>query len=175
MLSVTDNEPSKLIVVVAQLAQSGAPLSEAFVTEFWRCLQQKSPTLKLAVNWLEERLAAEGMSIEHLVQNENQNQAADQVSVGNSISSMRFLDAMDWREFVETLSAVEQALRTDPAGCLCRHGFHHPRQLSPHRRNRGRHSELSEREWLSWPSSWPRSPARTKGDAAKSRRLLSAG
>jgi cellobiose phosphorylase len=146
MLSVTDNEPSKLIVVVAQLAQSGAPLSEAFVTEFWRRLQQKSPTLKLAVNWLEERLAAEGMSIEHLVQNENQNQAADQVSVGNSISSMRFLDAMDWREFVETLSAVEQALRTDPAGVYADMDFTTRDSYRHIVETVARHSELSERE-----------------------------
>jgi cyclic beta-1,2-glucan synthetase len=28
---------------------------------------------------------------------------------------LRFLSAMDWREFVETLSAVERVLRSDPA------------------------------------------------------------
>ncbi|MGH7177780.1 MAG: glucoamylase family protein, partial [Tepidisphaeraceae bacterium] len=39
----------------------------------------------------------------------------DQVSVGNSIGSLRFLTAMDWREFVEMHSAVEHALRGDPA------------------------------------------------------------
>ena len=47
---------------------------------------------------------------------DNQTQAADQVSIGNSIGSLRFLSAMDWRKFVETMSIVEQTLRTDPAG-----------------------------------------------------------
>src|SRR5262249_8828484 len=35
VLSAAEADPSKLIVVVAELAQSGVPLSDAFVTEFW--------------------------------------------------------------------------------------------------------------------------------------------
>ncbi|MGA2871609.1 MAG: cyclic beta 1-2 glucan synthetase, partial [Verrucomicrobiota bacterium] len=38
-----------------------------------------------------------------------------QVSVGNSICSLRFLDAMDWQEFVEAQSVLEQTLLADPA------------------------------------------------------------
>src|SRR5207302_232892 len=38
------------------------------------------------------------------------------VSVSHSIASLRFLSAMDWKEFVETLSLVDQTLRDDPAG-----------------------------------------------------------
>jgi len=58
-----------------------------------------------------------------LIHSENQQQAADQVSIGNSIGSLRFLDSMDWREFVEDLSVVEQTLRTDPAGVYARADF----------------------------------------------------
>jgi hypothetical protein len=110
-----ENEPSKLIIEVGDLAKSGTRLTHAFVTEFWRLMQEKSPRVKLVLSWIEERLGEEGSTIEQMVQSESQNQAANQVSVGNSISSLRFLDAMDWRGFVETLSVVEQALRADPA------------------------------------------------------------
>jgi len=48
------------------------------------------------------------------VQLGNQQQAADQVSVSNSIGSLRSLGGMNWREFVETMSIVEQTLREDP-------------------------------------------------------------
>ncbi len=56
------------------------------------------------------------MTIDQMVQSENQQQAADQVSMSNSIGSLRFLGVMDWREFVETMSVVEQTLRLDPRG-----------------------------------------------------------
>ena len=58
-----------------------------------------------------------------MVQSENQQQAADQLSISNSIGSLRFLSAMDWREFVERMSTVEQTLREDPAGVYGRMGF----------------------------------------------------
>ncbi len=115
LLEVSEKEPSKVIVTVARMAQEDVPLSEAFVTEFWRRAQEKSSTFKVALNWLEEQLALEGLTVENLVQSESQKEAADQVSVGNSISSLRFLDATDWHEFVENLSVVERTLRTDPA------------------------------------------------------------
>jgi hypothetical protein len=116
MLDTAEKTPAKLIVVVAEMAQAEIALTRAFVAEFYRRLQEKTPTLQLATSWIEQRLAEDNLTIEQLVQSESQNQAANQVTVGNSITSLRFLDAMDWREFVETLSVVEQTLRADPSG-----------------------------------------------------------
>ena len=115
ILKVTETNPSRLIVIVGEMAQSQASLSRAFATEFLRRMQEKSPPVKLAVSWIEERLAEDGLTISQLVQNESQHQAATQVSVGNCIGSLRFLDTIDWREFVEQQSVVERALRSDPA------------------------------------------------------------
>ena len=70
----------------------------------------------MPLTWIEQRLSESGLTIKQLVQSENQQQAADQVSMSNSIGSLRFLDAMDWRAFVETMSVVEQALREDTGG-----------------------------------------------------------
>ena len=44
---------------------------------------------------------------------DGQEQAADQVSMGNTIISLRFLSSNDWRDFVEKHSPVEQILRED--------------------------------------------------------------
>jgi hypothetical protein len=49
-----------------------------------------------------------------VVQSEIQQQAADQVSISNSITSLRLLDKLDWREFVESTSVVESILRQIP-------------------------------------------------------------
>jgi cellobiose phosphorylase len=112
---VAEKNPSRLVVVVADMEESGLPLSSSFVAEFCQRLSRQSPVLHLARSWLEQRLVEQGLSIEELVHQESQNQAADQVSVSHSIASLRFLSAMDWKEFVETLSLVEATLRTDPA------------------------------------------------------------
>jgi cyclic beta-1,2-glucan synthetase len=113
---MAEKNPSHLVVVVADMAQSDLPLSSAFVGQFCHRMSRQGPVLHLARTWLEQRLSEQGLSIEQLVQQESQRQAADQVSVSHSIASLRFLSAMDWKEFVETLSRVDQTLRSDPAG-----------------------------------------------------------
>jgi cellobiose phosphorylase len=113
--TMAEKNPSHLVTVVADMARSELPLSTSFVAEFCARLSRQNPVLHLARNWLEQRLVEQGLSIEQLVHQESQNQAADQVSVSHSISSLRFLSAMDWKEFVETLSVVDETLRGDPA------------------------------------------------------------
>jgi cellobiose phosphorylase len=112
---MAEKNPSHLVVVVADMAKSDLRISSSFVAEFCQRLSRQSPVLHLARSWLEQRLVEKGSSIEELIQQDSQNQAADQVSVSHSISSLRFLSAMDWKEFVESLSLVEETLRKDAA------------------------------------------------------------
>ena len=116
MTEIAEKDPKSLILVIADMARSNPPMVSSFVAEFARRLQGQSPALALPLTWIEQRLSESGLTIEQLVQSENQQQAADQVSISNSIGSLRFLGAMDWREFVETMSVVEQTLREDPGG-----------------------------------------------------------
>ena len=113
---VAGKDPKSLILVIADMARSNPPLKSAFVAEFARRLQGQGPALAMPLTWIEQRLSEGSLTIDHLVQSENQQQAADQVSMSNSIGSLRFLGTMDWREFVETMSVVEQTLREDPGG-----------------------------------------------------------
>ncbi|HEX5463901.1 MAG TPA: glycosyltransferase family 2 protein, partial [Burkholderiales bacterium] len=123
MVETAQREPKNLILVVADMARSRPPMVGSFVAELARRLQGQSPALALPLTWIEQRLSESGLTIRQLVQMENQQQAIDQVSVSNSIGSLRLLSAMDWREFVETMSVVEQTLRRDPAGVYGRMEF----------------------------------------------------
>ena len=123
MVVISEKDPKSLILLTADMARSDPPMVSSFVAEFARRLQGQSTALALPLTWIEQRLSESGLTIEEMVRSENQQKAADQVSVSNSIASLRFLGAMDWREFVETMSAVEQALREDPGGSYGRMDF----------------------------------------------------
>ncbi|MFZ2269233.1 MAG: glucoamylase family protein [Azonexus sp.] len=123
MVDAAENDPKSLILVIADMARSNPPLVDAFVAELARRLQGHSSALALPLTWIEQRLSECGQTIEQLVQSETQSQAANQVSISNSIGSLRFLLAVDWREFVETMSAVDQKLREDPDGSYSRMDF----------------------------------------------------
>ncbi len=114
MTETAEKSPGDLILIVADMARSEPPLGSAFVAELARRLQGQNPALALPLTWISQRLSESGDTIEQLVQADAQQQASDQVSVSNSIGSLRFLGAMDWREFVETMSVVEFTLRHDP-------------------------------------------------------------
>jgi cyclic beta-1,2-glucan synthetase len=146
MAETAEKDPSNLILLVADMARSDPPMDSSFVAELVRRLQGQSPALMLPLTWLSQRLADSGQTIEHLVQFENQQQAADQVSISNSIGSLRFLSAMDWREFVETMSVVEQTLRKDPADVYARMDFATRDRYRHVVENIARHSRLSEVE-----------------------------
>ncbi len=123
MMEVAEQDPKSLILVVADMARSNPPMASSFVAELARRLQGQSAALALPLTWIEQRLSESGLTIEQLVQSETQKQASGQVSIANSIGSLRFLGAMDWREFVETMSGVEQKLREDPGGVYGRMDF----------------------------------------------------
>jgi cyclic beta-1,2-glucan synthetase len=116
MTTTLKEEPGNLILIIADMARSKPVLAGPFVAGLTRKLQGKGPSLALALSWMEQQLSGTGVTSSDLVQQENQKQAADQVSVRNCIGTLRFLGAMDWRVFVEKLSSVEQVLRKDGTG-----------------------------------------------------------
>jgi len=65
--------------------------------------------LALAV---ERALAARGATPEDAVRSENQRQATDQVSTGNTVTSLRFCSTLDWSCFA-TSSATSIGIAKD--------------------------------------------------------------
>ncbi len=116
MMLVVKEEPGNLILTIADMARSHPVLDSPFVAAFTRKLQGKGPSLALPLTWMEQQLSGLGINSNDLVRQENQKQATDQVSVRNSIGTLRFIGATDWRIFVENLSQVEFILRQDTSG-----------------------------------------------------------
>lgn len=114
MTETAEKDPKSLILVIADMARYGPPMVSSFVAELTRRLVGKGSAFALPLSWIEQRLSEQGLTSTELVHLENQKQAADQVSMSNSIGSLRFLNTNDWREFVEKISTVEQTLAKDP-------------------------------------------------------------
>jgi cellobiose phosphorylase len=160
---MAEKNPSHLVVVVADMAQSTLPLSSAFVAEFTQRLSRQSPAMHLARTWLEQSLTGQGLYIDQLVHLESQNQAADQVSVSHTINSLRFLGALDWREFVEALSQVDKTLRLDPAGIYGKMDFSTRDSYRHSVEAIARHSQVEESELAQKAVQLAEASAREKG------------
>ncbi len=69
-----------------------------------------------AAQRLHQRITDHGLQLPEVVRQEHNRQAANQVSIGNVITSMRLIASLDWIEFFERVNVAEQVLREDPAG-----------------------------------------------------------
>lgn len=116
MIDTVRKDPADMVLAIADMARAKPILNSPFVAGFTRKLQGKGPAFALPLSWLEQQLSRQGISATDLVWHENQKQAADQVSVKNSIGTMRFIGSADWRKFVESASIVEQTFRQDITG-----------------------------------------------------------
>ncbi|WP_419555818.1 GH36-type glycosyl hydrolase domain-containing protein [Planctellipticum variicoloris] len=165
LIACAEKAPHRLILLVADMARPNPQLSSAFVAETTRRLQGHSSTFSVPLTWIEQRLAEQGQTIEHMVQAEGQQQAIDQVSISNSIGSLRELEAIDWKDFVEALSLVEQTLRTDPANVYRQMDFQTRDQYRRVVEVVAKHSPLSEQDVASRAVELARNAANKDGVA----------
>jgi cyclic beta-1,2-glucan synthetase len=138
----TDREEDVDRLMQAEAQRSGR-LSAAFVVELLQWLRDAPPAVAPAWHALQRALDAQGDSPEELLRLEHQREASDQLAIGNVITSMRLLSAIDWPLFFDRVSVVEQILKEDPAGAYAAMDFP--------TRDRYRHSieQLSRRSNIS--------------------------
>jgi len=119
MAAVAKGDPKSLILVTADMARANPPM----VSCSWgACAPSAGTESGLAAHL--DRTAPFRVKHDHRTHGSRGKPAtaADQVSISNSIGSLRILGATDWRKFVESVSAVEQILREESCRRLPRHG-----------------------------------------------------
>ncbi|HEY2884830.1 MAG TPA: glucoamylase family protein [Rhizomicrobium sp.] len=87
------------------------PWSTAFAVQLAQRLRNRDPNITPALQWLNERLAAEGTTTDQIVRSEVQRQSAMNVTVRNVITSMRLVSTINWAEWFESVSLVDATLR----------------------------------------------------------------
>jgi len=98
-------------------------LSMAHVVQLLHRVREYGLRLSSVRTAVEEHLASQETTAEAAIRGEHQRQAAAQVSVANAIGSLRLCSALDWRQYFESVSLVEQVLQRDPAGAYARMDF----------------------------------------------------
>ena len=98
-------------------------LAPAFVVELLHWLRDQPLTAARFSQALERALEAQDDSPDEMLRLEHQREAADQLAIGNVITSMRLVSSIDWTVFFERTSIVERILRADPAGAYPRMDF----------------------------------------------------
>ena len=138
---LTSSEPGAAATALAELAREEATGTGGFLVELERMLHEHDVPSEAAMRWIRQRASAMGHGIEELGRRHHLQRAADQLSVGNAITSMRTISAFLWTKFFEATSLVEDRLLRDPAGAYaasndetrdrCRHAVERIARRSP--------------------------------------------
>lgn len=79
-------------------------------------LRSLGSTSSLGVQWLEEKLKEKSINLSERTRRQQQFQASDQISIGNSITSLKNIGRLNWREWVESVSFVTLVLEKEDTG-----------------------------------------------------------
>jgi cyclic beta-1,2-glucan synthetase len=98
-------------------------IQEASIVQLLQRTREYGRNLPLLEQTVQAYLDLRQITAEEAVRSEHQRQGVTQVSVANAIQSLRLCSEIDWREYFESVSLVERALRRDPAGVYGRMDF----------------------------------------------------
>ncbi len=88
------------------------PLEKSFAVQLILRLRDQGEDLAPVLQWLDKRLELQGTIAEDLVRLEHQEQTAMNTTVRNVITSMKLVSRLDWSQFFEDVSAVDEILRS---------------------------------------------------------------
>lgn len=118
---------SKMIQVddlseIGSFFKNKTKIDSSYLIWLLRCFRDKDHVTN-AVHWIEQYIEQEDINIEAVVKAENQKQAANRVSTGNAVSSLRLISSIDWSNFFESVSMVQRILEQDPDESYSRMDF----------------------------------------------------
>ncbi len=88
--------------------------SDAYAAAVWDGLRDNEPPPGPAADAVQEWAARHLADPAQVFRSVHVRQAADQVSIGNAVTSLRLLNVVEWADFFEAVSPVECVLRDDP-------------------------------------------------------------
>ncbi|MBB4199779.1 glycosyl transferase [Rhodoblastus sphagnicola] len=108
LLGVSGKEAEPARVVLADHEDDSR--SKAFAVQLIHRLRDQDPKITPALNWLDQRLAAQKTSANDVVREVHRRQGAASVTVRNIITSLRLISDVDWQDLFEEVSLVDAAL-----------------------------------------------------------------
>jgi len=170
LLRDSSKSGTDILLDLAGYVKTRPDLLDARAVHLLRRLRSKGLRATLTLQWLEERLREKGIDPDELVRREHQSDAANQISIANTVISLKTVNTLNWRSWFESMSRVDAVLVQDPLGIyprddflsrdLCRHRIERlARALSvPEVDVAGKALELAGRAHGKWSEELARDP-----------------
>ena len=112
LIASLPNTVNLVLIKIEHLLDLANPAVLVQLAREFRNSDDSGPYLR----WLESRAAAQGLSLENLVEADKGRQIQYRVTVGHLLASLHEMNHIFWEDSFEELSLVESILSRDPAG-----------------------------------------------------------
>lgn len=116
LLSYKEGKPEELLAIAKENMRQLENIDSSYGEHLLNMLKKHGIEIAPIIHYIDERLSEQHTTSESITHLEHKEQASRQVSMGNSITSLRFISTLDWKIIFEELSQVEYILRQDPEG-----------------------------------------------------------
>ncbi|KGM97083.1 NdvB [Clostridium botulinum] len=99
---------------IKKIIKEEIKFSTQFTERLLKILRDNGVDNEEVNKWISDKLEIKETNSEAIVNSEHIKQASQQFAMGNSIDSIREIEALNWRELFEKISFVEKYLREDP-------------------------------------------------------------
>jgi cyclic beta-1,2-glucan synthetase len=105
----------KISAEISLLNSGEFTFNSHFTERLLKLLRDNGIDSKEVYHFIDEKLFAKETSSDKIISLEHQIEANFQISMGNSINSIRVIEGLNWKNYFEKLSSVESILREDPS------------------------------------------------------------
>lgn len=109
------NSSTDILLLLASKLNENPDFLPLGAVSLMRRLREKGSKSAITLQWLETRLKEQGHDPEEMARTEHYAQAANQASIGNTVTSLKLVNDINWREWFEAVSLVHKTLLNDPA------------------------------------------------------------
>jgi len=111
-----DQDAGKTARLLKDSLKTMDDVNPSFIEHLSYRLQRSGRSYVAVLQAMDNALGKFGATVEHITQKEHNAQSVNTVSMGNSITSLRYFGALDFADLFESASFVEQILIQDPDG-----------------------------------------------------------
>lgn len=101
---------------ISKLYKLQVDFNPFFAERLLKLLRDNSVDNGEIYNWIEEKLEESETTFEHIVSNAHKKESYYEMSIGNSINSIRKMESLSWEDNFEELCKVNEILDKDPLG-----------------------------------------------------------
>ncbi len=116
LIGIHENSANDILDAIKSGISVSPKKNRTFIVQLTQRLRDQDPEIARSMEWVEKRLKHYHVTATELAQIEHLREATDQLLISHIITSLQLITRIDWNNFFEEVSTIDNLLAQDPKG-----------------------------------------------------------